>query len=174
MPKQLPHDPYVTAVYDALTDAGLDPGEWWTSDGETSGTYCYLNAVITLDPSNTLDLDDEDVPAGTAWRHGLILCWEWHTGAEEGGPERGPTWTFAELKADGSNEYPTDLPVLGFAAPEAIVDAARKVISHEIKPGSVHNFGQPGGWDSGAIGGSWERADDLEAVCEAWGGGGNQ
>lgn len=171
-PRTLPHDPYITAVCDALTEAGLELTErCWTDDGETRGTYCYLNAVITLDPSKTSELDRDDIPTDTAWPHGLLLIWEWHTGieAEYGEPERGPQWTFAELKSDGSNEYPTDLPVYGYASPTAVVEVARKVVGNEIKPGSFHNLGQWRGWDGGIIGDSWERADELDAACEAWG-----
>ena len=72
----LPHAPYITAVTEALSFARLTPAEYWTSDSETRGTYCYLNAVITLDPSSTYDLDHEDIPAGTPWPHGLLLTWE--------------------------------------------------------------------------------------------------
>lgn len=167
-PKILPHDDYTTHVIEALSYASLTPAEYWTSDGETRGTYCYLNAVITLDPSHTHDLDDDDIPDGTAWRHGLALIWEWHTGIEADEPERGPQWLFAELKDDGSNEDPTGLPVEGYANPAAVVEAARKVISREIGAGHFHNFGLPK-WDGGVIGGSWDRADELDAVCEAWG-----
>lgn len=168
--RTLPHDPYITAVCDALTAASLEiTDHTWTDDGETRGTYCYLNAVITLDPSGTITSDAEDIPAGTPWPHGLLLIWEWHTGAEEGGdPERGPVWQFAELKADGSNEYPTGLPVYGYASPAAIVEATRKVIDHSIGAGHFHNFGLAK-WDGGIIGDSWDRADALDAACEAWG-----
>lgn len=83
MTKPLPHDPYITAVTEALTAAGIPLTDHsWTDDGETRGTYCYLNAVTTLDPSGTITSDDEDVPADAAWPHGLLLIWEWHTGAE--------------------------------------------------------------------------------------------
>ncbi|PZT70173.1 hypothetical protein DN402_31640 [Streptomyces sp. SW4] len=165
--RTLPHDPYIEAVTDALTAAGLEPTEQWTDDGETKGVYCHLNAVITLDPSGTTDLAREDIPVGTPWRHGLLLLWEWHTGAEEGW-EKGPLWEFAELKSDGSCEYPTSLPVHGYASPAAIVEAARKVISREIGPGHFHNGGVPR-WDGGIIGGTWDRVNELEAACEAWG-----
>lgn len=166
----LPHDPYTTAVCDALTTAGLElTDQCWTDDGETRGAYCYLNAVITLDPSGTHDLDRDDIPADAAWPHGLILIWEWHTGIEagDGEPERGPVWQFAELKADGSNRYPTGLPVHGYASPDAVMEAACKVISREIGPGSFYGHSGPK-WDGGIIGDSWGRADELEAACEAW------
>lgn len=167
--RRLPHDPYVTAVCDALTAEGLDlTDQCWTDDGETRGTFCYLNAVVTLDPDKTADLDRADIPAKTAWPHGLLLLWEWHTGTEDGEPERGPQWLFAEIKPDGSNEYPTSLPVHGYASPAAIADAARKVIAREIGAGHFHNGGRPA-WEGGIIGSSWEHADQLDAACEAWG-----
>jgi hypothetical protein len=170
MTRTLPHDPYITTVCDALTAAGLElTDQCWTDDGETRGMYCYLNAVVTLDPSGTIAAD-EQADGGADWPHGLLLIWEWHTGIEEedGEPEKGPIWLFAELKADGSNEYPTSLPVHGYASPAAIVEAARKVINREIGAGHFHNGGQAK-WDGGIIGDSWERADELEAACEAWG-----
>ncbi|MFF5670276.1 hypothetical protein ACFY8S_09085 [Streptomyces hygroscopicus] len=162
----LPHKPYITAVCQRLNAARMKPAEWWIDDAETRGMYRYLNAVITLDPSGTHDDMPQDIPSGTPWPHGLLLIWEWHTGREED-IERGAAWTFAALKADGSNEYPTSLPVHGYAAPAAVVEAARKVINHEIKPGHFHNFGAPG-WDGGLIGESWERADRLEDACAEW------
>lgn len=165
-----PHDPYITAVCNALTAADIPVTDGRTDDCETRGTYCYLNAVIDLDPSGTRDLDADDIPVGTSWPNGLLLIWEWHTGieADQGEPERGPQWQFAELKDDGSTEYPTDLPVYGYASPAAIVDAARKVISREIQPGSFYSYGQWRGWDGGLVGDSWEQADTLNAACEAW------
>jgi hypothetical protein len=167
----LPHDAYITAVCDALTAAGLHLTDLcWTDDCETRGTYCYLNAVITLDPERTTDLDPDDVPAGTAWPHGLILVWEWHTGieADQGEPDRGPQWLFAAVEGDGRNAYPTSLPVHGYASPAAVLDAARKVIAGEIGPGHFHNGGVPT-WDGGTITGTWENADQLDAACTAWG-----
>lgn len=165
-----PHTPYITAVTDALTAAGLPPADSRTDDSDTRGSHCYLNAVITLDPNGTHDLDHDDIPPGTAWPHGLLLIWEWHTGieADDGEPDRGPAWQFAELKNDGSNQYPTTLPVYGYASPAAVVDAARRVIAREVRA-SVDG-GWPHGWDGALVGGSWDRADELEAACEAWGG----
>lgn len=169
--RALPHDPYITSVCDALTAAGMELTDMcWTGDSETRGMYCYLDAVITLDPSGTVNEMAEDIPAGTEWPHGLLLIWEWHTGieADQGEPSKGPVWLFAELKGDGSNEYPTDLPVEGYASPAAVVEAARKVIDRSIGAGHFHNFGLAK-WDGGTIGDSWERADELNAACEAWG-----
>lgn len=166
--RQLPQDPYIEAVCEALTAAGLEPTEHWTSDGETKGSYCHLDAIISLDPSNVDGLADDEVPAGTTWRHGLLLSWEWHTGAEEGW-EKGPRWEFAALKADGSCEYvPAMLPVPGYASPAAVVDAARRVVAREIRPDFSSSFGGII-WDGGVIGDAWERHAELDAACEAWG-----
>lgn len=168
--KTLPHDAYITAVCDALTAAGLTLTDYCrTDDCETRGTYCYLDAVITLDPSGTIT-SGEDAPRGAAWPHGLLLIWEWHTGieADQGEPDRGPQWLFAELNGDGSNEYPTSLPVYGYASPAAVVDAARKVIGREIGAGHFFNYGAPK-WDGGVIGDVWERHAELDAACEVWG-----
>ncbi|MEV8396097.1 hypothetical protein ACFVAF_34655 [Streptomyces sp. NPDC057596] len=169
--RTLPHDPYITAVCEALTAAGLElTDHCWTDDCETRGTYCYLNAVITLDPSGTITSGDENAKDAAAWPHGLLLLWEWHTGieAEDGEPERGPLWQFAELKEDGSSAYPTSLPVYGYASPAAIVEAARKVVAREIKPNPYSMFGEVI-WDGGIIGDTWERHAELDAACEAWG-----
>ncbi|WP_030878788.1 hypothetical protein [Streptomyces sp. NRRL S-1868] len=166
----LPHDPYITAVCEALTAAGIElTDHCWTDDCETRGRYCYLNAVITLDPSRTITSADEADQDAAEWPHGLLLTWEWHTGidAEHGDPARGPLWQFAELNNDGSNEYPTDLPVHGYASPAAVADATRKVISREIGAGSLQGFGQPQ-WVGGLIGGSWEHANALDAACTTW------
>ncbi|MFJ8110465.1 hypothetical protein [Streptomyces sp. NPDC096132] len=166
--RTLPHDPYIAAIGDALASAGLElTDHCWTDDCETRGTYCYLNAVITLDPSGSIASGDE---GDAAWPHGLILIWEWHTGieAEYGEPDRGPIWQFAELKGDSSNDFPTELPVYGYASPAAVVEAARKVIDRSIGAGHFFNGGRAA-WDGGIIGDSWERADELNAACEAWG-----
>lgn len=162
MTRELPHDSYIEAVCEALDKAGPEVKDGRTDDCETRGTYCYLNAVIELDML-TVGLQAD-------WPHGLLLIWEWHTGreAELGEPDRGPQWLFAGLKADGSNEYPTTLPVYGYASPAAVVEATRKVIAYEIQPGSYFNFGQWLGWEGGIIGDSWEQADQLEAACVAW------
>lgn len=166
--RPLPHDDYIGTVIDTLHSAGLQPTDHsWTDDCETRGTYCYLNAVITLDPSGTIAAD-EDAQDDAAWPHGLLLIWEWHTGIEDGEPERGPVWQFAELKDDGSNEYPTGLPVYGYASPAAVVEATRKVIAREIGASNPFSFGAAM-WEGGIIGDSWEHADDLNATCEAWG-----
>ncbi|QKV93887.1 hypothetical protein HUT19_20735 [Streptomyces sp. NA02950] len=142
----LPQNPYITAVSDALTAAGFPVADDWTSEAETFGVYCHLNAVITLDPDIT-GLDEDE------WPHGLILLWEWHTGREEQ-YERGPSWQWAELLDHGRNADLDPLPVHGYAAPSAIVTAVRAVI------------------ESGKAGppvlGEWDQAAELTAAVERW------
>lgn len=157
MTRILPHDAYITAICEALDKTGTEVKDGRTDDCETRGTYCYLNAVIELAPQNE-------------WPHGLLLIWEWHTGTEAdlGEPDRGPQWQFAELNDDGSNEYPTDLPVHGYADPAAIADATQRVRAGEIQAGSSFNLGQWRGWTGGIIGGAWKQHADLDAACSAW------
>ena len=140
--RQLPHDPYITAVVDALTEAGLEPTDAWTSDAETRGVYCYLSAVDS-------GLDNE------RWPNGLILTWEWHTGIERGEPERGASWEWAELRDNhNGNEEPQPLTAESYASPEYVVESVRALTEHR-------NQSTPAA--------RWDRADELHAAVEAWG-----
>ncbi|MET7975789.1 hypothetical protein ABZW44_22640 [Streptomyces mirabilis] len=148
--RQLPHDPYITAVTDALTTAGLEPADGWTSDAETRGTYCYLDAVITLDPNTS------GIPA-ERWRDGLILIWEWHTGieADQGEPERGPSWEWARLvDPHGECGEREGFTALGYPSPAYVVESVRALIERRNQSTPAER---------------WERADELDAACEAWG-----
>ncbi|GGZ72959.1 hypothetical protein ACFOOM_01195 [Streptomyces echinoruber] len=151
MTQQLPHAPYIEAVTDALTAAGLPPAEVDVRDDETRGTHCYLDAVVTLTP------EASGIHAGR-FEHGLILVWEWHTGLEEGGDERGPVWQWAWRNEDGSNQLPEWLPVAGYASPHSVVTAAQRVLAdpRPYRAGERVN---------GVL---WGRADELDAACEAW------
>jgi hypothetical protein len=157
--RELPQDDYIEAVTVALEAAGLPVKDIRTDDSETRGTYCYLNAVIELDLYGT-DFEKK-------WPHGLLLIWEWHTGIEDGEPERGPEWLFAELNENGSCWYPTSLPVYGYASPAAVAEAARKVITREIRPTSFD--GGPSTWQGAPIGDTWDRHTELNDACETWG-----
>ncbi|MGW7597303.1 hypothetical protein [Streptomyces antimycoticus] len=146
----LPHDQYITAVTDALTAAGLEPAEGWTSDAETRGIYCYLNAVITLDP-DTSGIDPQ------RWPHGLILIWEWHTGIEaaDGEPERGPSWEWAQLvDSHGQCGERDALTAVGYASPTYVVESVRALLEHRNQSTPAEQ---------------WARAEELDATCDAWG-----
>lgn len=145
----LPHDPYITAVCDALTAATLTPADAFTDDSDTSGSHFYLRAVITLDDSSNL-------PANR-WPHGLILIWEWHTGieADQGEPERGPSWEWAPLvDPHGQCGERAAFTALGYPSPAYVVESVHALIDRRNQSMPAER---------------WERADELEAACEAWG-----
>lgn len=150
MTRTLPHDPYITAVCDALTAAGLEPADHFTDDSDTSGSHCYLRAVITLAP-DTSGLDAK------RWPDGLILIWEWHTGIEvaDGEPERGPSWEWAPLvDPHGQCGERKPLTALGYPSPAYVVESVRALIERRNQSTPAER---------------WERADELDAACETWG-----
>lgn len=140
----LPHDLYLTEVYLALYDVGLNPDHHTLDNSDTRGTHCYLRGILHQPPYQR-------------WPHGLLLIWEWHTGieADQGEPERGPAWLWAALRPDGSNTELTLLPVDGYANPTQVAAALDELIStgEAVKR-------RPG---------RWRGADALDAACEAWG-----
>lgn len=148
MTRTLPHDPYITAICDALTAAGLEPADAWTSDAESCGLYQYLSAVITLDP------DTSGIPAAR-WPDGLILCWAWHTGIEDGEPERGPVWEWARLvDSHGQCGELEPFTALGYPSPAYVVESVRALIERRNQATPAER---------------WERHAELDAACEAWG-----
>ncbi|MGW1615758.1 hypothetical protein ACWCQZ_41180 [Streptomyces sp. NPDC002285] len=140
----LPHNLYLTEVYLALHDVGLDPDHHTLDDSDTRGTHCYLRGMLHQPPYQR-------------WPHGLLLIWEWHTGieADRGEPERGPVWLWAALQPDGSNSEPALLPVDGHANPVQVAAALDELVSTgaavKRRPGR------------------WRGADALDAACGAWG-----
>ncbi|MBU8549759.1 hypothetical protein IMX12_13165 [Streptomyces sp. Babs14] len=144
--RTLPHDPYIEAVTETLTAAGLEPEQVDVRDDETRGVHLYLDAVITLTPeASGIDPDE--------WDDGLILVWEWHTGLDE--DERGPSWQWAQLNEDGSNWPLQPMAVYGYASPAAVVTVVRQTLAN---PRVDH---EP---DLGV----WEHANDLDTACEDW------
>ncbi|MEH0552539.1 hypothetical protein [Streptomyces sp. B21-101] len=149
MTRTLPHDPYITAVCDALTAAGLTPADAFTDDSDTSGSHNYLRAVITLD-------DSSGIPA-RRWPHGLILIWEWHTGIEaaDGEPERGPSWEWARLvDPHGQCGEREAFTALGYPSPGYVVESVRALVERRNQSVPAER---------------WERHVELDAACEAWG-----
>lgn len=147
--RQLPHDSYIRAVCDTLTAAGFTPADAFTDDTDTRGSHFYLRAVITLD-------DSSGIPA-KRWPHGLILIWEWHTGAEaaDGEPERGPSWEWARLvDPHGQCGERQAFTAWGYASPAYVVESVRALIERRNQATPAER---------------WERAGELDAACEAWG-----
>lgn len=72
----LPHDDYINAVADALTQYGIQPGTYWIEDTEEG----HLTAVFRDWPAGTVDTD--------TWLHPPFLFWDQYAGwrlIEEGG-----------------------------------------------------------------------------------------
>ncbi|MEU7377680.1 hypothetical protein [Streptomyces albidoflavus] len=118
----LPHDPYIVAVVDALTAAGLEPDDWWASDAETdpyedgpdAGCTTMLSAVLRWDADEDADKD------------GLFLFWD-HP-AEQ--------WQYAWPRPEGGNTEPEFLPLLPrWAEPAAVADVARALLAGLPVPG---------------------------------------
>ncbi|MFJ9889833.1 hypothetical protein ACIQRW_28815 [Streptomyces sp. NPDC091287] len=143
---ELPHDPYITAVIEALTAAGLEPDAWWTSDaeidpyatGDDAGCITMLNAVIAWDDTRV----DEDDETG---RDGLFLFWD-HP-AEQ--------WQYARPRSEGGNTEPEYLPKLGlYSDPDAVAAAARALLADQPFPDGHAPY--------------WHPADTLRAAVTAW------
>ncbi|MFJ8844309.1 hypothetical protein ACIRFF_15555 [Streptomyces cyaneofuscatus] len=145
-PGELPHDPYITAVIDALSTAGLEPDTWWTSDAETdpyatgddAGCTTMLTAVIRWDDTR-IDEDDE------TGRDGLFLFWD-HP-AEQ--------WQYARPRPEGGNTEPEFLPTLGrYSDPGAVASTARALLTDEPLPDGHAPY--------------WHPADSVRAAVTAW------
>lgn len=112
--RTLPHDPYITAVEQALTAASLEPETTSTFEDELDG-HPLLRGSILLTPETT------GIPADQ-WPHGLLLVWEWHTGRN---PEidRGPSWSWSRATAGGWADAWQPLPVAGWTVPTSLAIA---------------------------------------------------
>jgi len=142
----LPHAPYITAVIDALTTAGIEPDSWWISDDEVdpyatgpdAGCTTMLNAVITWDDSR-IDEDDED------GSDGLFLFWD-HP-AEQ--------WQWARPRPEGGNTEPEFLPRLGrYSHPDVVAATAHALLNDQPLPEGHAPY--------------WHPADTVKAAVEAW------
>jgi len=139
--RTLPHDPYITAVVDALTTAGLEPDTCWTSDAETdrygtghdAGCTTMLNAVIGWG-------DNTDDNTG-----GLLLLWD-HP-AEQ--------WQHARPRSEGGNTEPEFLPRLGlWSDPAAVVATVRALLAGEPVPDGHAPY--------------WHPADAVRRAVDSW------
>ncbi|MEU9400595.1 hypothetical protein [Streptomyces sp. NPDC048242] len=116
--KTLPHDPYITAVVDALTEAGLEPTSAETSDAESnrydaSGLTTQLDALLVWD-ADTLGLNT------VVHEDGIALIWE-HP-AEQ--------WQWAPRKHHGELQWePEFLPLHRWADPAAVVAVVRILLA---------------------------------------------
>jgi hypothetical protein len=141
MTRQLPHDPYIRATVIALTQAGLEPDGWWTSDAEVDRYDTGPDAGCTT------MLDAHLVwTAADSHEHGIHLVWE-HP-AEQ--------WQWAPRKADGVLAHdPEFLPMLGrYADPGAVVSVVRALLAGEPLPEGHAPY--------------WHEADAVKRAVDAW------
>lgn len=139
--RALPHDPYIEAVIDALTVAGIEPADHWTSDaninsydtGPDAGCTTMLDAYIDWDTT-------------PAHGHGIALLWE-HP-AEE--------WMWAPRAAGGHLAHaPEFLPHLGrYSDPAAVVAVVRALMAGEPLPEGHAPY--------------WHEADAVKRAVAAW------
>ncbi|MGW0131930.1 hypothetical protein [Streptomyces sp. NPDC003299] len=141
MTTDLPHEPYITAVVDTLTAAGLEPDDYWTSDAETDLYATGPDAGCTTMLSAVIDWDTSD-----AHEDGITLVWE-HP-AEQ--------WQWAPRRADGVLERdPEFLPTLGrYADPAAVVATVRALLAGGPLPEGHAPY--------------WHEADAVKRAVDAW------
>ncbi|MGC5239024.1 hypothetical protein ACPXCH_04500 [Streptomyces albogriseolus] len=142
--RALPHDPYITAVVDALTAAGLEPTTAETRDTEENrfdpdGCGTELDALLVWD-GDTPGLDTG------VHENGLVLLWE-HP-AEQ--------WQWAPRKAHGELEWaPEFLPTLGiWSDPSAVVATVRALLAGEPVPKGHAPY--------------WHPADAVRRAVDSW------
>ncbi|MGW3110523.1 hypothetical protein [Streptomyces sp. NPDC001091] len=147
MTTPLPHDPYITAVVDALTAAGLEPTTAETRDteinrfdsGPDAGCRTELDALLVWDGDAaglTTDVHED----------GFVLLWE-HP-AEQ--------WQWAPRRHHGELEHePEFLPKLGrYSHPESVVATVRALLTGQPLPEGHAPY--------------WHQADAVRKAVAAW------
>lgn len=141
-PRELPHDPYINAVHDALEAAGLEPDDSWTSDAE-------------------VDRYDTGPDAGCTTMLDAHLVWTMHTGGHSHGihlvwEHPAEQWQWAPRRADGVLVHdPEFLPNLGrWSDPSAVVDTVRELLAGRPLPEGHAPY--------------WHPADKVRRAVDAW------
>ncbi|MET8982107.1 hypothetical protein ABZX85_41645 [Streptomyces sp. NPDC004539] len=120
MTSELPHDPYIEAVVDALAAAGIEP-DARTSDAEIDGHDDGPDAGCTKVLDAFLVWDTYTPGLNTDFHeHGIALLWE-HSVDQ---------WVWAPRRKDGVLEHvPEPLPLHRWADPAAVVDVVRVLLA---------------------------------------------
>ncbi|MFD7990766.1 hypothetical protein [Streptomyces mexicanus] len=125
--RTLPHDPYIQAVVDALTAAGLEPTEWETDDTETdryasgpdAGLTTMLTALLVWDGDHpAIGIGEYDHGVALVWEHPAEQ-WQWAPRGEHGELEREP-------------EFLPALPL--WAHPAGAVEVVRELLAGRPLP----------------------------------------
>lgn len=132
----LPHDPYMAAVADALAAWDIKPTKWWTEtpDGE------QLDAVFMW---------DDGTPSPEHWPHGVYLGWDQHAGwqlIEAGGPRN------VDSLSPDSRTY---------CDPRQVAADVRAQLTHGRTPGPITLDGD--WWDTQATQAAVERWETSAA-----------
>lgn len=146
-PRTLPHDPYITAVVDALTAAGLEPTTAETSDAEINQYETGPDAGCTTQLQALLVWDgDADGLNTDAHEDGIALLWEHPAGQ----------WQWAPRKQHGELEHePEFLVSLGrWVDPAVVVIVVRALLAGDPAPT--------------AVGPLWLEHEQAQAAVEAW------
>lgn len=109
-----PHAPYIRAVVDAFP-ADIAPTDFWCSDAETGedGRTCTLSALLSW--------DDEAAP--DVFPFGVILLWDLEN-----------DWQYAAMRSRSENEWPLELPLSLWAAPEDVVATVQALLAGRKPP----------------------------------------
>ncbi|WP_338683844.1 hypothetical protein QD712_25560 [Streptomyces acidiscabies] len=144
----LPHDPYIEAVVDALTAAGIAPDDHWTSDAEINRYTTGPDAGCTTMLDAYIDWDTTP-----GHEHGIALLWE----------QPAEQWMWAP-RADGGHldHDPEFLPLNRWADPAAVVTVVRILLAG-LEP---HAGEDPRLWSNfisaGEAVAAWEAENDGE------------
>lgn len=134
----LPHDPYMDAVDQALTAAGIGASDGWSSAGDDyDRDGALLLSALWLWETGNPALNADELP------HGLLVHWNSEAG-----------WEYASFLVDGRNEASLRQTFLDvWAAPELAVETVRELLAGK----------KPTRRD-----GEWEHADAGKAAVNAW------
>lgn len=141
--RTLPHDPYITAVTEALTRCDTQPGMCWTSDIDGE-----LTAVLRDWPDGLVDED--------TWPSGVYLTWDQSSG-----------WTLVET-GHSRTAYALDKAGVDsvFADPRQVACSAENALRGHLVTGPIAIDGKP--WDSGPVVAAiaaWDADSDRREPC---------
>lgn len=134
----LPHDPYMDAVDNALIDAKIGISDGFTADGDE-----YDEEGATLPSAVFLWNPDHAAVDATEFEYGIGVFWN---------PVAG--WECARLQPHGANDTPQPLGPDVWAAPEQVVAAVRDFLTLTDR-GDRYD-------------GEWEHAEAGRSAVAAW------
>lgn len=153
MTAALPHDPYATAVIEALAAVGLGPDDAWTqaaADPAQLEIFLQFGDCRSINPPST-----SAAVSRSSWPHGLVVAWNQYDG-----------WQYCDVGGKGAaRELISDL----LPPPAAVVAALQLLLPRRTTE-------LPLRWDPEA---TWQRGHvmplqtrqllyDVRAAVDAW------